>query len=66
MEVQRIKVDLILYYKVINNFIQIDTANSIRHKDCFGGYNSNFTLFIVKQKLENISGVTDSCLFGIV
>ncbi len=45
LEVRRIKADLILYYKVINNFTQIDTANSIRHKHSFRGHNLNLYTF---------------------
>ncbi len=43
-EVRRIKVDLILYYKAINNLIQVTVLEIITW---------TFTLFIVEQKLEN-------------
>ncbi len=41
LEVRRIKAALILYHKVINNLIQIDTANSIRHNHSCRGHNLN-------------------------
>ena len=55
LEVRRIKADLILYYKVINNPLQIDTVKSIRH------YNTSlkvitgiFTLFCYRTDLKKV------------
>ncbi len=52
LEVRRIKADLILYYKVINNLIQIDTANSIRHKHSFRGHNLNLYTFYCRTEIR--------------
>ncbi len=51
-EVRRIKADLILYYEVINNLIQIDTDNSIRHKHCFRGHNLNLYTFYCRTEIR--------------
>ncbi len=52
LEVCRIKADLILYFKVINNLIQIDTANSIRRKHSFRGHNLNLYTFYCRAEVR--------------
>ncbi len=54
LEVRRIKTDLILYYKIINNLIQINTANSIRHKHILGGYNLNLYTFYYRTEIKKV------------
>ncbi len=52
LEVRRIKADLILYYKVINNLVQIDTANLTRHKHSFRGHNLYLYTFYCRTEIR--------------
>ena len=51
-----LKLSLILYFKVINNLIQIDTANSIRHKHSFRGHNLNLYTFYCRTEVRKHFG----------